>query len=248
MFNLMSKEVLPKNVEESILSMEERGTTALQSFMDDRISGDTNFWEKMSKSKYLTWNSSSKTIKLASKSDIITVRATANLMSKLLIIARSSRIVDLEEVIRCYELSTTNRTIMKADGSLLPTMGKSVVIALLEMVVRKNPTYPLNEDGDEVSSKRCLVIDGMAVIQEISAVRNFKSCKELRAAAVKLIDFKAPGYDVTRVILDTYNVENSMKDATRERCRGSKSIVKVYKVDNNMKIKVNEAISCQLSI
>ena len=42
MFKLMSKEVVPKNVEESILSLEERGTTALQSFVDDRISGDTN--------------------------------------------------------------------------------------------------------------------------------------------------------------------------------------------------------------
>ena len=137
MFKLISKEIMSNNVEESILSMEERGTTALQSFVDDRISGDTNLWGKMSKPKYLTWNSSSKNFKLASKSDIITVRATANLMSRLLIIARSSHAVDLEEVIGCYELSTTNRTLMKADGSLLPTMGKSVAIALLEELVPK---------------------------------------------------------------------------------------------------------------
>ena len=126
---------------------------------------------------------------------------------------------------------------MKADGSLLPTMGKSVVIALLEELVPQNPTLPLNEEGNEVSSKKCLVIDGMAVVQEISAVRNFESCRELGAAVVELIDFKARGYDVTWVIFDNYNVENLMKDATRERRRGSKSIVKVYKVDDNMKIK-----------
>eukprot|EP00112_Aurelia_sp_Birch-Aquarium-sp1_P010681 Seg2275.3 transcript_id=Seg2275.3/GoldUCD/mRNA.D3Y31 product="hypothetical protein" protein_id=Seg2275.3/GoldUCD/D3Y31 len=41
MFKLMSKEIVPKNVEESILSMEKRGTTALQSFVDNRICGDT---------------------------------------------------------------------------------------------------------------------------------------------------------------------------------------------------------------
>ena len=37
LFKLMSKENVPKNFEESILSMEERGTTALQSFVDDRL-------------------------------------------------------------------------------------------------------------------------------------------------------------------------------------------------------------------
>ena len=124
MFKLMSKEIVQKNVEENTLSMEERGTTALRSFVDDRICGDTNLWEKISNSKYLTRNSTSKSITLASKSDIITVRVTANLMSRLLIIAHSSRAVDLEEVIGCYELSTTNRTLTKADGSLLQTTGK----------------------------------------------------------------------------------------------------------------------------
>ena len=88
-----------------------------------------------------------------------------------------------------------------------------------------------------MSSKKCLVLDGMAVVQEISAVRNFESCKELGAAVIELIDFKARGCDVTRVIFDNYNVENSIKDATRERRRGSKSIVKVYNVDDNTKIK-----------
>ena len=100
----------------------------------------------------------------------------------------------------------------------------------------QNPTYQLNEDNSEVSFKKCLIIDGMAVVQEISAVRDFESCKELGAAVVELIDFKARGYDVTRVIFDNYNVENSMKYATRERHRGSQSIVKVYKVDNDTKI------------
>ena len=85
-------------------------------------------------------------------------------------------------------------------------------------------------------AKKCLVIDGMAVVQEISAVRNFESCKELGAAFVKLINFKAPGYDAMLIIFDNYSVENLMKVATRERCSGSTSIAKVYKVNDNTKI------------
>eukprot|EP00112_Aurelia_sp_Birch-Aquarium-sp1_P010682 Seg2275.4 transcript_id=Seg2275.4/GoldUCD/mRNA.D3Y31 product="hypothetical protein" protein_id=Seg2275.4/GoldUCD/D3Y31 len=158
-------------------------------------------------------------------------------MSRLFIIARSSRAVDLEEVIGCYVLSTTNRTLMKADGSLLPTTGKSIIIALIEELVLQNPRDQVNENGNEVFSKKCLIIDGMAVVQEISSMRNFDNCKEFGAAFVKTINFKARGYDVTRVIFDNYSVENSMKGATRERRRGSTLIVKVYKVDDNTKIK-----------
>ena len=46
MFKLMSKEIVPTNVERRILSMEGRGTATLRSFVDDRICGDTNLWKK----------------------------------------------------------------------------------------------------------------------------------------------------------------------------------------------------------
>jgi len=36
----------------------------------------------------------------------------------------------------------------------------------------------------------CLIVDGMAILRELMAVKNVKTCKELGASYVKLIDSK----------------------------------------------------------
>ncbi|CAB3993632.1 Hypothetical predicted protein [Paramuricea clavata] len=99
LFKLMTKEIIPKPIEKSILSMEACGSSVMKKFVEERISGETNLWDKMTKSKFLSWDSSGKEIKLQAKSEVITLRTTTGLMSRLLIIAQSSREVDMEEVI-----------------------------------------------------------------------------------------------------------------------------------------------------
>jgi hypothetical protein len=132
LFKLMTKEIIPKPIEECILSMEARGSSVMKKFVEERVSGETNLWDKMTKSKFLSWNSSGKEIKLQAKSEVITLRATTGLMSRLLIIARSFRKVDMEEVIGNYGFATTNCTLMKLDGSVHPNLNKSSIIAVLE--------------------------------------------------------------------------------------------------------------------
>ena len=53
-------------------------------------------------------------------------------MSRLLVLARSSREVNLEEAIGKYEFSTINRTLMKADGFPHLTLDKGKIITVLE--------------------------------------------------------------------------------------------------------------------
>ena len=241
LFKLMTKEIILKPIKESILSMEARGSSVMKKFVEETISGETNLWDKMTKSKFLSWNSSGKEIKLQAKSEVITLRATTGLMSRLLIIARSSREVDMEEVIGNYEFATTNRTLMKLDGSVHPTLNKSSIIAVLEDLPAQASTnsqtlteYPSRENNQ---SSTCLVVDGMAVVQEIMSVKPLKNCKELADAYVTLIDAKGHNYDITRVIFDNYVVEVSLKEATRDRRRGSKAPVKGYVVEDATKIK-----------
>ena len=69
----------------------------------------------------------------------------------------------------------------------------------------------------------CLIIDAMAVVQELMSVKPLVNCKSLSDAFVSIIDSKARRYDLTRVIFDNYSVDGSLKEATRERRRGNKS-------------------------
>lgn len=240
MFKLISNEIIPENVQDSLLNVEKRGLEAFSAFVDDRLKGDTNLWSRMTKLKFLSWNSCEKEIKVKTGKEILTLKATATLFARLLVIARSAReTVDLEEVISVHELSSTNRTLLRPDGQLHQTADKSKVIGLLEGLIEKNTdgvgeASDVVSDGDKLS---CLIVDGMVVLQELILVISFRNCKELGDAYVQLVTTRAKGYDHIRVIFDNYDKTESLKEFTRERRRGDKKPAKVYVVEDATPIK-----------
>ena len=89
-----------------------------------------------------------------------------------------------------HELAYTNKLLMAPpDGSFHPTTDKSAVIKLLEDVVA-NGRAQTSAHSTEVENglEPCLVVDGMEIIEELMAVRNFKICNGFATFFVKLID------------------------------------------------------------
>ena len=62
MFKLMSKEIIPDEVQQSILATEETGMDAYETFVEERIIGSRSLWDKMTKVKQKTWMSAVKDI------------------------------------------------------------------------------------------------------------------------------------------------------------------------------------------
>ena len=91
MFKLMSKEIIPDEVQQSILATEETGMDAYETFVEERIIGSRNLWDKMTKVMQKTWMSAGKDIKLNTGTEVLTLKATTSLFVRLLVIARSSR-------------------------------------------------------------------------------------------------------------------------------------------------------------
>ena len=132
----MSEEIIPDEVQQSILATEETGMDAYETFVEERIIGSRNLWDKMTKVKQKTWMSAGKDITLNTWTEVLTLKATTSLFVRLLVIARSSReSVDLEEVIGRHEFAYTNKVLMAPDGSIHPSTDKSIVIKLLEDLV-----------------------------------------------------------------------------------------------------------------
>jgi len=142
----------------------------------------------------------------------------------------------LEEVIGTNEFSHTNGTLMQAEGTFHPTNDKSSVIHLLEGLV-----YTVTASDEASSSQEhsmtTLIVDGMAVLQELMAVRNFQRGKELARAYVKVIDTRAQGYAAVRVVFDNYTKAILLKESTRERRRGKVKEVRSFKVEYSTQIK-----------
>jgi len=239
MHKLLSNEIIPDNIKDSILSTETMGMDAYTRFVQGRLTGDGNLWAKMTKVKLLSWTASAKELKLKAGSEVMTVKASSSLFARMLIVARSSRDnVDLEEVIGIHEFANTHRALMQPNGSVHQTTDKSMVIHMLEDLQPDDhtSTSATTQITDEEIGV-CLIVDGMAVVQELMAVKNVRTCMELGTAYVNLIDSKGRGYDQVRVIFDNYTKVSSMKEGTRERRRGKVKAIRSYIVDDSTAIK-----------
>ena len=69
----------------------------------------------MSKWNVIGWTDGAKPIKAKVGAEEIVLKQSSSLLARLLIIARSSRDVDLKDVISMYELSSINHTLLEMD-------------------------------------------------------------------------------------------------------------------------------------
>ena len=117
----------------------------------------------------------------------------------------------------------------QCSSSVLGSPDKSIVIKLLEdLVVNETSEASAQPTDRDQGSETCLVLDGMGVVQDLMAVQNGKTCKELATSYITLIDAKAGVYCQVRVMFDNYTKEASMKEHTRKRRKGKTRVTKSY--------------------
>lgn len=182
---------MPDPIQRDILQSVTVGQESYTNFVKERIVGTKNLWDKMNKVKLLTWTDASKTVKISLPTKEIELKQTRSLFARLLIIARTREGLNLQDLIGRYEFSCVPRSLFAADGSLLPCTDKSKLMALLESLATAESEG--SQDMDEILSsddtnqmflhaestdlsqpmtletnKKALILDGMAVVHELS--------------------------------------------------------------------------------
>ena len=229
-------------IEKDVLDMVAHGNKALKFFLGDRISGHMNMWDKMPKLKFLSWKDGCKTIKLKASSDMMNLKATNSLFIRLLLIPKSSRDLDLEDVISKHEFSHFNATLMKRDGSLLPSLSKSSLTHELESIAPESPeesneSTPESKQDAPPDTSPAIIIDGMAVVHELNVHKgHIGNCQDLLSFFVRTVDNKAVGYREAYILNDDYST-TSLKDHTRQLQTAGKSSDRGYKVEDSTPIK-----------
>ena len=90
--------------------------------------------------------------------------STHTLFSRLSVIAKSDRNLDLKAAISQHEFNSVNHTLLKADDTLNPCKAKSYLIKALNELPQTEPTP--NELAC-TTDKKYLIIDGMAAVQAL---------------------------------------------------------------------------------
>ena len=70
-------------------------------------------------------------VKIKDENELIKLRADRALFGRMIIIARSRRDINLQEVIGTYELSVITRSLFAADGTILHCHQKSALADIL---------------------------------------------------------------------------------------------------------------------
>ena len=144
----------------------------------------------MTKIKYFGWSAGCKTIKVDVGSKEMMMKTSNSMMARLLVITRSSRAIDLKEVIGKYEFSTTNQKLMCSDGQLRRCSDKALLMHHLENSV-ENEQCIFQESLDQT----CLLFDKMAVVNEQAFYKDsINNCSDLADYFVDAIDKKSHSY------------------------------------------------------
>ena len=194
--------IMKEDVQHSMMNTMERGKESYEKFVKDRICGDKSLWDPMSKVKYLTWHENNKIVQTKLSGENIALKASSTLMARLLILACSSRELDLKNAICTYEFSPVNAMLMTAEGYLYPCNDKSQLIHLLKEkapVVNGSPSRA----GETSCNKTAIIIDGMAVVHEMAVHKDkISKCHDLSYYFVSAIERKSKKYTKTYVVFD----------------------------------------------
>ena len=131
----------------------------------------------MKKRKLLTWKTSAKVVKVTAADKIVELQEDSSLFSRMMMVGKSRREVDIKETVGQYEFSIVPRSLLAADGTMLHCASKSNLMSILEKLndSRNNSRVAgPNEDQMKVA-----IVDGMAEVQSLDKPEGIRNCAQL---------------------------------------------------------------------
>jgi hypothetical protein len=165
--NIVSKAVLPVEFATKLLRHREIGDELYQNFFEERLIGPTSVWAPLKKCKLPTFTTVEK--------KIVQLKEERSLLSRFLITSRKRPDIDLAESIGNYEFSVVPKSMFTEDGQPLLSTDKAKVLHEIEALANEDKSS-VTEYMDQ-STKRTIIIDGMAVVHRIKKHPNMKTWK-----------------------------------------------------------------------
>ena len=169
--NVVSKAVLPQSIANDVLNHSTIGENLYKAFIGDRINGATSIWAPMKKCRLGSFKIQVKSIRSKVGEKMVQLKEEKNLMSRFFITARKRPELDLEHYIGNYEFSVVPRALFYSVGLPLPCIDKSKLMLHLEEMAG------ISDEVTSVQENSVIIIDGMAVVNQICKDATLKTCK-----------------------------------------------------------------------
>lgn len=234
--NLVTKAVMPNETKTDLCDIDSKGNKQFTLFTEERLkSNAVNFWAPLKKVSLKTWKDSVRKTNVKLGDKVVELKEDRGLFARMLIVANSRQDVNIEEVISTYELSVVPRSMFSADGQMNHCSDKSSLMKILETLPNKSTVQPF---GEKAVATECqpndftvAIVDGMTVVQSLDKPNWIKTCKDLSNHFLSKLDTKFSHYKEVHIVFDRYDMEKSLKTATRVRRQASKQPIAFHVTD-----------------
>ena len=240
LYNLISHAYVPEQYVSQILNIDSIGQKLYEEYVAERINGDVSIWAKVSKEKNNMYMSGNKEQKMRIRDKAVDLKETKDLYGRLMVLARSSRDIDLKQALGNYEFTLTPRALFAPNGSMLECHGKADLIHELEAITEPDVPEPsastsqhadpavLQDDRPEIAStsspqvidpcpcRRIAVVDGMVVVKKLQKSSTVNTVNDVSTLFNSHVMNMTSAYDEIILVFDTYKPD-SLKKTTREK-------------------------------
>lgn len=166
---------------------------------------------------------------------MVELKQDRSLFVRLLVVCKARPSINLEDAVGKYEFSVVPRSLFAPDGAMFHCSMKSSLMEILEKLPANNETMAFvtskNVSKAEVPMKIVVIVDAMAEVQALVKSNDVRHCSELAQSFTEHILQKYNNCDELRLIFDRYDVEDSLKFATRERRQGQQPPITYHITD-----------------
>ena len=133
LFNLVTKVRMPKKVKKDLCDQGVIGNKPFGTFVKERIqTAEKSIWDVVKKRKLLTWKTTGKTVRVATKNKIIELKEDRCLFARMMVICKSRPEIDIKEAVGLYKFSVVPRSMFAANGNMLHCSAKSTLMSILK--------------------------------------------------------------------------------------------------------------------
>ena len=230
---LVTKTVMPEKVTNDLTNADQIGLSKQTTFIEKRIALNTeNILAPMKKTNINVWKSVNRKTKMKIADHVIELKYERSLFARLVVVVKSRPDIDIKESIGTFEFTPLPRSLFDGSGDLLSATNKSQLMSIETYTEKQMKTKSMNS---EQIPKTC-IIDGMVLVQEMGKLLWISSCQDLSDHFLDRLETQTKEYVEIHFIFDRYDIDMSLKAATRERrLVGADSIT--YQITDKTSIK-----------
>ena len=188
------------------------GNKLFPPFVKKRIqTAEKSIWDVVKKCKLLTWKTTGKTVRMATKDKIIELKEDRCLFAGMMAICTSRPEKDIKEAMRVCKFLVVPRSMFAADGNMLHCSAKSALMSILEKLPSDRSVEqaePTNQVANTDVQINVYIVDSMAEVQALEKPDWIKTCSDLADRFTATIFDKNRDADEIRLILDSFVTAN----------------------------------------